>query len=146
MSSLVASPTTKQDSPMSAMTARSSKGSMRSSPGGGSLRGFSSKPLTDVPKGAVAIERSPTLLRGRDARRPAGRGLLAGARGALLHVQQLAQDLAGGRGRGLRAEAAGFEGRDHDVARVRVGRERGVPRLVGAPEALLGRAGLARDV
>src|SRR5829696_3447641 len=120
MSSFVAVPTTKQDRPMSAMTARSSKGSMRSSPGGGSLRGFSSKPLTDVPKGAVAIERSLTLLRVRSRGRRARRRLLADARRLLLDVQEHPQDLARGRRRGLGAEAAGLERGDHDVARVGV--------------------------
>src|SRR3712207_5460670 len=126
MSSFVAVPTTKQDSPLSAIRPSSSKGSMRRSPGGGSLGGSSSEPLTDVPYGAVAIERPSTLPRGRDA----CRGLLGGA-AALLHVQHDAQDPARGRGGGLGAEPALLERGDDHVARVRVGRERRVPRLVG---------------
>src|SRR5215208_7882941 len=140
MSSFVAVPTTKQDRPTSAITPSKRRGSMRSRPGSGSLRGFSSKPFTDVPRGAEVIERSATLLRGRPGR---GRGL-RGAGVLLLDVQEDRQDLARGGRRGLGAEAAGLERSDHDVARIRVRRERGVPGLVGAPDALLRGAGLAR--
>src|SRR3712207_1758825 len=111
---------------MRSRTPRSSKGSRRSRPGGGSVRGFSSKPLTDVPKGAVAIERSVTLLRGR-RRGGAGRGRLAGTGVLLLHVEQHREDLAGGGRRRLGAEAALLERRDDHVARVRIRRERRVP-------------------
>src|SRR4051812_29223331 len=148
MSSLVAVATTKQDRPISAIAPSSRTGSMRRKAGAGSLRGFSSKPFTDVPSGAVDIERSATLLRVRPAgtRGPAAgpRGL-AGAGVLLLHVQQNGEDLAGLRRRAVGAEAAGLVGRDHDVARVRIGRERDVPGLVRAAQALLRGAGLAGD-
>src|SRR3954453_19889629 len=148
MSSLVAVATTKQDSPISAIAPSSSTGQMRSSPGGGSLRGFSSKPFTDLASGAVDIERSATLLPVRSAgtRGPgcAARAL-AGAGVLLLHVQQRGEDPAGlGRG-AVGAEPAGLVGRDHDVAGVRVRRERHVPGLVRAAQALLRGAGLAGD-
>src|SRR3954454_3248535 len=152
MSSLVAVATTKQDRPISAIAPSSSTGSMRSSPGGGSLRGFSSKPFTDLASGAVDIERSATLLRVRSAGTRGTRGPgsatrrgLAGAGVLLLHVQQRGEDPAGlGRG-AVGAEPAGLIGRDHDVARVRVRRERDVPGLVSAAQTLLRGAGLAGD-
>src|SRR3954454_7642206 len=127
MSSLVAVATTKQDRPISAIAPSSSTGSMRSSPGGGSLRDFSSKPFTDLASGAVDIERSATLLRVRSAgtrgprsaaRGPAGaRGhgaavpALAGAGALLLQVQQRGKDPAGLRRRAVGAEATGLVGR-----------------------------------
>src|SRR3954471_22011013 len=109
MSSLVAVATTKQDRPIRAIAPSSNTGSMRRKAGAGSLRAFSSKPFTDVPRGAVDIERSATLLRVRPAGPcgpAAGRGRLARARVLLLHVQQHGEDLAGLRGGAVGAEAA----------------------------------------
>src|SRR3954466_6023962 len=124
MSSLVAVATTKQDSPISAIAPSRSTGSMRRKAGTGSLRVFSSKPFTDVPSGAVDIERSATLLRVRSA---GARAALAGPRGLagtrvlLLHVEKHGEDLAGLRGRAVGAEPARLVGRVDDVAGVRIG-------------------------
>src|SRR3954471_19812275 len=130
MSSLVAVATTKQDSPISAIAPSSSTGSMRRKAGTGSLRAFSSKPFTDVPSGAVDIERSATLLRVRSA---GARGAAAGPRGLararvlLLHVQQNGEVLTALRAPAPRANPAGLVGRDDDVAGVWIGRQRYVP-------------------
>src|SRR5215208_1208842 len=145
MSSLVAVATTRQDSPISAIAPSSSTGSMRRKAGAGSLRGFSSKPFTDVPSGAVDIERSATLLRVRPAGTRA-RGRLPGTCVLLLHVEQDGEDPAGLRRGAVRAEPARLVGRDHDVARVRIGRQRHVPGLVRTAQALLRGAGLAGDL
>src|SRR5215213_1879784 len=145
MSSLVAVATTRQDNPISAIAPSSSTGSMRRRPGAGSLRGFSSKPFTDVPSGAVGIERLATLLR-VGARGTDGLAGLPGTCVLLLHVQEHGEDLAGLRGGALGAEAAGLVGGDHDVARVRIRRERHVPGLVRPAETLLRGAGLAGDL
>src|SRR4051812_18297294 len=148
MSSLVAVATTKQDRPISAIAPSRSTGSMRRKAGIGSLRDFSSNPFTDVPSGAVDIERSATLLRVRSAGTrgtAAGPRGLAGTRVLLLHVQQHGEDLAGIGGRAVRADPAGLVGRDDDVAGVRIGRQRYVPGLVRAAQPLLRGAGLAGD-
>src|SRR5215210_8818223 len=60
-------------------------------------------------------------------------------------VEQGSEDAARGRGGGLGAEAAGLVGNRHNVARIRVWRERDVPRLVGPAHALLRGAGFAGD-
>src|SRR5215218_649044 len=110
MSSFVAVATTKHDRPISAITPSSSSGSRRSRPGGASVRGFSSKPFTDRPSGAVAIARFATLLR-VGARGTDGLGGLPGTCVLLLHVEQDGEDPAGLRRRALGAEAAGLVGR-----------------------------------
>src|SRR6187431_1774235 len=71
---------------------------------------------------------------------------LARARDALvLDPEQGVEDLAGGRRRGRRAEAATLDGDDDDVLRI-VGRgQRRVPGLV-LLAGLLGRSGLAGDL
>src|SRR4051812_8427540 len=114
--------------------------SSRNNPGGGWRLDLSSKPLTDVPYGAVAIAGFATLLLVRGARGLAGAGVL------LVDVQQHGEDLAGGRRSRVGTESAALVRRNDDVARVRERRQDGVPGLVRAAQALLSGAGLARHL